>query len=178
MSGNGTCNFNIPSDQCTLQTCCLDQQGSVRYLPSVAGNVIYLAIFAILLTAQFFFGIRYKTWGFMVGMVIGLFGEVVGYGGRVWMHYSIFAQNPFLVYLVPLTIAPAFLTASIYLTLGRLIQVYGPHMSLIPPGTYTIIFVSCDFISLLLQAIGGAITSGADSGSSAQHMGINIMYAF
>lgn len=168
------CNANIPTDECTLQTCCLDR-GSVNYLPSLAGNIIYLAIFAVLMITQAFLGIRYKTWGFMVGMVVGTLGEVVGYGGRVWMHYSIFAQNPFLVYLVPLTIAPAFLTASIYLTLGRIIQAYGPHMSIIPPGTYTVVFVSCDFISLLLQAAGGAITSLADSGSSSQQTGINIM---
>jgi hypothetical protein len=41
---------------------------------------------------------------------------------------------------------------------------------------YTIIFITCDFISLLLQAAGGAIASGANTASTDQ-MGINIMIA-
>ncbi|KAL9058073.1 MAG: hypothetical protein Q9162_001935 [Coniocarpon cinnabarinum] len=174
MPGNSTCNANIPTEQCTLDTCCLDR-GSVNYLPSVAGNGVYLLIFALILLFQLIFGIRYKTWGFLTGMGIGVFGEVVGYGGRIWMHYSIFKQNPFLVYLIPLTIAPAFLTAGIYLALGRVIKVYGDRFSLLPAGTYAVVFVGCDFISLLLQAAGGAITSIADPGSSTQDTGVNTM---
>lgn len=87
-----------------------------------------------------------------------------------------FCSQPYR-YLVPITIGPAFLTAAIYLTLARIIPVYGHAYSRFKPRTYTITFITCDFISLLLQAIGGAITSIADSGSSTQNMGVNIMIA-
>ena len=80
-------------------------------------------------------------------------------------------------YLVCLTIAPAFLTAGIYLCLSRIIIVYGEHLARFKPRTYTIIFVCSDIFALVLQAIGGAIADIAKSGSSTQQTGINIMIA-
>lgn len=78
-------------------------------------------------------------------------------------------------YLIPLTIAPAFLSGAIYLNLGRVVVVYGPQFSYFKPKTYTIVFVTFDFISLLLQAVGGALSSQND-----QHLldiGVDIMIA-
>lgn len=92
------------------------------------------------------------------------------------MHSNPFTDSPFLTSLVTLTIAPAFLSASIYLCLSRIVVVYGEDLSRFRPRTYTITFISCDFISLVLQAAGGAIASGANTPSQDQ-MGINIMIA-
>lgn len=78
--------------------------------------------------------------------------------------------------LVPLTIAPALLTAGIYLCLSRLIVVVGANHSRIKPKMYTYIFIGCDLLSLILQAIGGAMASMANGGSGAD-LGVNIMIA-
>jgi hypothetical protein len=75
-----------------------------------------------------------------------------------------------------LTIGPAFLSASIYLCLARIVVAYGENLSRFTPRLYTITFITFDFIALLLQAIGGAIASGATT-SSQDKMGINIMVA-
>lgn len=80
-------------------------------------------------------------------------------------------------YLIVLTIAPCFITAAIYLCLSRIILIYGEHLARFKPRTYTIIFISCDIFSLVLQALGGGIADTADSGSSAQQSGIDIMIA-
>ena len=80
-------------------------------------------------------------------------------------------------YLVPLTIGPAFLSASIYLCLGRIIIVYGQNLSRFRPRTYAILFMSCDLLSLILQAAGGALASIGDAGSSLQDTGVNVMIA-
>jgi hypothetical protein len=82
----------------------------------------------------------------------------------------------YIRYLICLTIAPAFFTAGIYLCLGRIITVYGEEFSRLKPRTYTYLFVSCDLISLILQAAGGAITSIADE-QSLHDTGVNIMIA-
>jgi hypothetical protein len=66
-------------------------------------------------------------------------------------------------YLIGLTIGPVFFAASIYLTLSRIIVYYGPQHSRFPPKTITLLFVSCDFVALVLQAVGGAIADTADS---------------
>lgn len=56
--------------------------------------------------------------------------------------------------------------------------VYGEDISRLRPRTYTIIFVTCDLIALILQAAGGAITSVADDDQqSLKDTGVNIMIA-
>ncbi|KAJ5330679.1 RTA1-domain-containing protein [Penicillium atrosanguineum] len=165
------------SDSCTINTCPITE-AYVYYVPSLAGNAFYLAFFAVLLIIQLGLGIRYKTWGFLVGLFGGLVLEIIGYAGRVQMHYNPFLFNPYLEYLICLTIGPAFFSASIYICLGRIVIVYGEKISLLRPRTYTVIFVLCDLISLILQAAGGAITSIADSDQQdLAQTGVNIMVA-
>ncbi len=76
-----------------------------------------------------------------------------------------------------MTIGPAFLSAAIYLSLARIVVVYGESFSRLKPRTYSILFISFDFLALLLQAAGGAIAATADAGSSSQDTGVNIMIA-
>jgi hypothetical protein len=73
-------------------------------------------------------------------------------------------------------LAPALLTAAIYLCLGRIVHVYGAHLSYFKPRTYTLVFCTCDLISIVLQALGGAIASTSHTVSSSDE-GRNIMLA-
>lgn len=82
-------------DYCTLDLCPMSE-AYVFYVPSLAGNALYAAIFGLLLAAQLVLGIRYKTWGFMAGLCGGLILEVIGYAGRIQMHYNPFRFDPFL----------------------------------------------------------------------------------
>lgn len=91
------CNFTIPQYLCTLETCCLEHQATIRYLPTLVGNSTYIGIFALILVLQIGLGIRYSTWGFLVGMFCGLLLEILGYAGRVQMHSNPFNMNPFLM---------------------------------------------------------------------------------
>ena len=79
-------------------------------------------------------------------------------------------------YLVCLTIGPAFLAAAIYLCLSRIVVVYGESASRLRPANYTLIFVGCDFLSLLLQAAGGGIAASANT-DSLTNVGRDIMVA-
>lgn len=79
--------------------------------------------------------------------------------------------------IVTLTIAPAFISAAIYLCLARIVVVYGEGFSRLKPRTYSILFITCDFIALLLQAIGGGMASAGDPGSNTQDIGIDVMLA-
>lgn len=88
----------------------------------------------------------------------------------------LYALLTFIIrYLVCLTIAPAFLSAAIYLCFSRIVIVYGAGISRFRPKTYTYVFVAGDFIALLLQAAGGGIAASATG--STQQTGINIMIA-
>lgn len=165
---------------------------SFYYLPTVAGNALYAGIFGIYIVVQLYLGIKHKTWGYMLAMVLGLvcpspcpfrinltkpqFLEIIGYIARVMIHSSPFNNNDFLMYLVTLTIAPALLTAAIYLCLARIVIVYGQHLSRFKPRTYTLVFCTCDFISLSLQGAGAGLASTAHT-LSMSNLGKWIMFA-
>lgn len=53
---------------CTLTTCDLTL-AHFDYLPSLAGNALYAALFAGCLVVQLVLGIRYRSWGFMTAAV-------------------------------------------------------------------------------------------------------------
>ncbi|KAF2666085.1 RTA1-domain-containing protein [Microthyrium microscopicum] len=160
---------------CTLQTCPLEC-AQVEFLPSLGGNATYAAILGILLIAQIGLGVFYRTWGFLIGMICGLILEVIGYVGRIMLHNNPFDFNNFLIYLIPLTIGPAFLTGSIYLCLSRIVVIYGERISKLSPRTFSITFMACDFISLVLQGAGGGIAATAND-ESGSNTGRNIMIA-
>ena len=162
---------------CTISLCDLTL-AHFNYIPNLAGNALYTAILAIYLFVNIFLGIRHKTWGYMAAMCLGLIGEVIGYIARILLHNNPFdpTGNNFIIYLVCLTIAPAFFSAAIYLCLGRIVVVYGENLSRFYPRTYTILFCGCDILSLVLQAAGGGIASGANT-QAADQLGINIMLA-
>ncbi|KAF2148648.1 RTA1-domain-containing protein [Myriangium duriaei CBS 260.36] len=170
---NGTL---ISKHDCTVATCSM-RYAELLYIPSKAGNAVYLVLFVFLLLAQGGLGVRYRTWGFMVGLVCGLLLEIIGYAGRLMLHNNVFSFGSFVTYLVCLTIAPAFLSASIYSCISRLVIVYGRDRARLSPRVYTITFVLCDFISLLLQAAGGALAASGTPGSSEGQTGVNVMIA-
>lgn len=163
-------------EQCTLATCSVKEYGQIQYVPTLPGNAAYLGIFSVLLIAQSYLGIRHKTWGVFLCILAGMILEVVGYAGRIMLHNNIFDMNNFIIYLIGLTIGPAFVTAGIYLCLSRIITIYSVGLSVLKPKWITLIFVGCDIVSLVLQAAGGAITSTADDAKGNQ-MGIDIMIA-
>ena len=161
---------------CTYDTCSVEKYGQIRYIPSFDGNALYLALFCIFLICQLWMGIKHRTWGYLLGMFGGLVLEILGYVARLQLHYDVFDQEVFTTYLIGTTIGPAFFSASIYLCLARIIPVYESSLMPLSPRNITIAFVCSDVVSLLLQAVGGAMTAIAHTDSSMQ-TGINIMIA-
>jgi hypothetical protein len=88
------CPKNI--ETCRIGTCLLEC-GYITFLPGLAGNVFYAAIFGILLIVHIILGVRHRTWGFMIGMVSGLALEILGYVGRLLLRKNPFEFNYFLM---------------------------------------------------------------------------------
>ncbi|KAJ4366980.1 hypothetical protein N0V83_007510 [Neocucurbitaria cava] len=155
---------------------CPESWQTIAYRPTIPGNVIYMLCFFALFGGQMWFGIRNKTWTYMGTMCVGIFGEIIGYIGRIMLNVNPFIMNNFLVNLIPLTIAPALLTAGIYLCVGRVIVAVGSENSRLKPKMYTYIFVGCDLLALVLQAIGGGMAATAKDHKGSRQ-GVNIMIA-
>ncbi|KAJ5619675.1 Efflux pump himE [Penicillium lagena] len=143
---------------CTLKDCPLDW-GYVHYQPSVPGNAFMLAAFGVLTVPALYLGITHKVKLFTGCFMVGLLGEVVGYIGRILLHNDPFSKVYFLMYLVCTTIAPTFTAAAVYLTLARIVVVYGEDISRIRPRTYTLFFSGLDLIALVVQAVGGGMAA-------------------
>jgi hypothetical protein len=86
-------------------------------------------------------------------------------------------QGPFLMQIVCLTIAPAFLAAGVYLCLSRIVTTFGRDNSRISARAYPMIFITCDFLSLIFQAAGGGIASVKTQNREDPKLGNNLMIA-
>ncbi|KAH7355407.1 RTA1 like protein-domain-containing protein [Rhexocercosporidium sp. MPI-PUGE-AT-0058] len=83
----------------------------------------------------------------------------------------------FSIQISCLIFSPAFFAAAIYLTLKHIVLTFGSSKSRIPARMYAWIFISCDIISLLLQAIGGGMAGSADGDDKKLDLGTNLMIA-
>jgi hypothetical protein len=87
----------IDTGGCRLETCPISL-GYVEYVPTLAGNTTYLALFAAVLVVQGALGIRFRSWTFLGGMAAGILLEIIGYVGRILLHSNPFNFQAFLLY--------------------------------------------------------------------------------
>jgi hypothetical protein len=108
------------------------------YRVDLGANVAFAALFGISLLAFLitFISTR-RALAFSVAMLSGTILEVIGYAGRLMSWNDQWSQNGFLIQIVCLTIAPAFMAAGLYLCLRRIVYTFGPENSRIKPETYT-----------------------------------------
>ncbi|RFU32531.1 hypothetical protein B7463_g3845, partial [Scytalidium lignicola] len=162
-----------PHETCTLDTC--DVRTSLYgYRPSLSSSVAFIVFFSISLFIHTHQGVKWRTWGFLTALILGCVSEIIGYGGRVMMWNNPFSFPGFMIQIVCITIAPAFFSAAIYLTLSKIIMYLSLSSSRFPPQLYYWIFVPCDIVSLALQATGGSMSSSSTGSSAA---GVNIALA-
>ncbi|KAJ4411606.1 hypothetical protein N0V91_001391 [Didymella pomorum] len=163
---------------CTEVTPDCPVEGTIYgYYPSLGWNAAYAGFFGLALIIHIILGIRYKTWSYCIAMSLGCIGEVVGYIGRVMMWDNPFSEEGFQMQICCLIIAPAFISAAIYLTLKHIVYSFGCDWSRVKPSWYTWIFIGCDLLSLVLQGAGGGIAATSDFGSELQDVGTDLMLA-
>ncbi|KAF3012761.1 hypothetical protein E8E14_002331 [Neopestalotiopsis sp. 37M] len=145
----------------------------------IVPNALFLGLFSLsfLGFAGVFILTRFRNVGFSVAMLLGVLGEILGYVGRVLSWEDQWSQNGFLIQICCLTIAPAFLAAGIYFCLRNIVVAFGAQNSRIKPTWYPRIFIPCDVISIVLQAIGGGMASVASQNNEDVTPGNNIMIA-
>lgn len=76
------------TDSCTVDKCPISSS-NWDYLPSLAANGIFIALFSLSLVCylgQAFLSRKFK--GFTIAMVGGCILEVLGYAGRIMAYYS------------------------------------------------------------------------------------------
>ncbi|APA10908.1 hypothetical protein SS1G_03409 [Sclerotinia sclerotiorum 1980 UF-70] len=162
---------------CTIDTCPISTS-YYFYRVSIGANAAFLALFSIsFLGFVLTYAFTRRATAFTFAMCAGVILEIIGYVGRIMSWENQWKQNGFLMQIVCLTIAPAFMAGGIYLCLRRIVYAFGPENSRISPEGYTRIFIPCDLMSLLLQAAGGGLASAASHQNKSPDTGDNIMVA-
>ncbi|KAF5130795.1 Sphingoid long-chain base transporter RSB1 [Metarhizium anisopliae] len=157
---------------------CNDVPGFYEYRVDLAPNAAFLGIFGASLVAYtLILIVTRRGVAFNVALILGLICEVLGYLGRILSWHNPWDENGFMIQICCLTIGPAFMAAGCYLCLRRIVSAFGPENSRLPPEYYTRIFIPCDVVSLVLQAVGGALAATAAHNHESASLGSNIMIA-
>lgn len=139
---------------------CPISASTFAYAPNLAGNAFLLTIFLICTITQIGLAVVYRTVSFGMVVTIGCGMEVAGYIGRIMLHNNVWGSGMSLQAIM-LVIAPSFLAAGIFLTLKHMVMHLGPEYSRLPPKAWVWIFVGCDVIAVVLQGLGGGLSSAA-----------------
>jgi hypothetical protein len=146
-------------------------------IPSHSANLAGIILYAIAWVYHTVVGIYYKQWWFFMTWFIGCGLETAGYIGRFNSSTDITNMDDFLDQIICLTLAPAFFMGGVYYLLAKLAMVYGPEFSLLKPMHYSLVFIICDLISIVIQAAGGGIAAIAVENNDDTTPGTHVMVA-
>ncbi|RKL00454.1 hypothetical protein BFJ68_g12726 [Fusarium oxysporum] len=150
---------------------------SYGYVPTLGAGIAFCALFGLSLLGHSVQFIRKRQWT-SFAFAVGALTEVIGWAGRTWSSECPYNNNAFLMQITTLIIAPTFITAGLYVILGALINRLGRESSVLGPRMYAIVFLTCDIIALIIQAVGGAMASTeSDKINGDTKPGTNIMVA-
>ncbi|WYZ44443.1 hypothetical protein EsH8_VII_000879 [Colletotrichum jinshuiense] len=149
-----------------------------RYKPSTAAAIFFCIAYILTTSLHVFQLVKTKTW-YMTAFVAGGLCEVIGYATRAkntQEEPGCWTLGPYIIQNVLLLIAPALMAASIYMILGRIIELTdGEGHALIKRRWLTKVFVFGDVVSLLLQSGGGGMMAAAGSGNNMMEIGENVI---
>ncbi|QRV97758.1 RTA1-like protein [Ceratobasidium sp. AG-Ba] len=147
-----------------------------NYIPTGWVGITFLALFGVTTAAHLLEAILFRTWFMIPTLVVCGLGELIGWAGRYWGHISPTNEDAFMMQITTTIISPSFLTAAMFIILPKIIAELGSQYSLMPARFYAKIFITADVAALVIQAVGGAMASIADTHEAAERGG-NIMLA-
>ncbi|KAF8212657.1 RTA1-domain-containing protein [Mycena galopus ATCC 62051] len=131
------------------------------YTPTEYVCIIYVALFAFSTLMHVGQSIYYRMWWLFPSAILAGALESVGWGGRLWSALKPNMFEPYEIQIVCTIMGPTPLAAANFIILGRIINRLGPIYSRLSPRLYTILFLCCDIVSLVIQAIGGGMAAQA-----------------
>ncbi|KAF9534641.1 RTA1-like protein [Crepidotus variabilis] len=145
-----------------------------NYTPSESIAILAIVLFSVSAATHLGQAVWWRTWWLLPTACFCGILEILGWSGRLWSSISPLAQIPFQIQITCTIIAPTPLLAANFVIFGRIIERLGSQYSRLTPKWYTIIFCSCDVVSLVIQGIGGGLAATAHKPENAKKGG-NIM---
>ncbi|SPO01740.1 related to YER185w, Rta1p [Cephalotrichum gorgonifer] len=144
------------------------------YVPSLGAGIAFSVLFALTGGGHLFRSIQHRRWTSYL-LTISSAIELVGWIGRTWSSKCPYNKIAFLLQITTLVVAPVFIAAGIYVTLGYLITEVGPRYSVLRPRTYLWSFCIADAVSLLIQSGGAGLASAATNNGKDPEPGARMM---
>ncbi|KAF9479945.1 RTA1 like protein, partial [Pholiota conissans] len=150
-----------------------------QYFPSKSAAITFIVFYGVSTLLHLGQAAYYHMWWLIpTACLCGLL-EVIGWSGRLWSAFSPPLSSPFEMQITATIIAPTPLLAANFVIFGAIIQLLGTQYSRLSPKWYTILFCTCDVISLVVQAVGGGkAATAAGTGEDPTPRKIRMAYSF
>ncbi|TFY80951.1 hypothetical protein EWM64_g3064 [Hericium alpestre] len=146
-----------------------------HYVPTESICILFVVLFSISTAVHVVQALWFRHWFLFLTVISSGLMEIAGWSGRLWSSINPFASDPFTIQITLTIIGPTPLLAANFVIFGRMIRQIGPQYSRMTPRFYTKLFVSCDVISLIVQAAGGVMASGTDVSQNQVNIATHIM---
>ncbi|OLN96266.1 Uncharacterized protein C17G6.02c 1 [Colletotrichum chlorophyti] len=133
--------------------------------------IFFGVAFVFSLVIQLYYGMRARTWSFIIWLGIGTAFEVLGYWARTKLADNPWDLDSFTQSYLTLLLAPTLVAAAISVTFKNIVIWYGAQWSVLRPSLYPWVFVGTDFLSIFVEVAGGALTAINASGSGNETLG-------
>ncbi|KAJ7180301.1 RTA1-like protein [Mycena crocata] len=145
-----------------------DHCNPLRY---IASNVLTAIAFSLVILVALSQSWMVRKWGakFMLSMVIGAYTFAFGIGTRFGLHVQPQSKGIYILEYLFVVLSPCAFIASEYVLLGRLARFLecDKHL-LVSPRRITIVFISSDITTFLVQAAGGGVSLSSNTLVTAQ----------
>lgn len=167
MAGNDT--FIPTYDTCDEVSDLCPVEATIYGAELSKGAAVFFGIaFLTCFIVQIYFGIRARTWSFLIWLGLGTIFECLGYLARFSLARNPWSLNSFIVQYLTLLLAPTLVAAAISVTFKSIVIWYGKQWSVLRPALYPWVFVGTDFLSIFIQIVGGGATAAATTGNAGE----------
>ncbi|KAJ2915919.1 hypothetical protein MD484_g4509, partial [Candolleomyces efflorescens] len=142
--------------------CAYSKSNPYGYVPSEAVAITMIALFGLSSAIHTGQAVYRRLWWLLPTAVLCGVLEILGWVSRLWSHSEPLNMTPFQIQICATIIAPTPLLAATFMIFGEIIRRLGSVYSRLSPKTYTILFLTCDLVSLVVQGVGGGLAATAD----------------
>ncbi|KAF8161965.1 RTA1 like protein-domain-containing protein [Mycena galopus ATCC 62051] len=153
------------------------------YVPQEAVAILFVTLYGISTTLHIGQATYFRAWWLFPTAVACGIGETLGWSARLWSSLNPIASTPYLMQICATILAPTPLLAATFIIMSRIVGRLGTSYSLLTPKWYTILFLPCDLIALVVQGVGGGMAAsasdlaGANKGANVMLGGIGFQFA-
>ncbi|KAH8827434.1 RTA1 like protein-domain-containing protein [Flagelloscypha sp. PMI_526] len=146
------------------------------YIPTGWICFLFLSLFGVSGIVHLIQAFWYKAYWLLPTATLCAAGEALGWSARLWSHYNVMLDTPFMIQISTTIISPTFLLAINFIVFGRVVHLLGQQYSILSARWISIIFISADIFALAMQGTGGGLASG-DVSPGQLHTGSSIILA-